>query len=396
MIDEWGNWRLNDYSSPFNQSLAGIKVLILVGSGKVSGGTNMIFHYAHALEQRGASVTCALLHGSEKDTIWHPLASGLTFSPWAKVSRSGWDLAIATWWPTVFELADVEASSYLYFVQSLESRFGRNSVDRTAEALAGATYLIGLPTIVVASWLMGFMSSVSSAPIALVRNGLDKSLWTVEGPRLAERNPRNPRVLIEGMPGVAMKAVDETLQVCLEAGAIDVWHVSPGKALRKGVTRGFSSVPMSSMPEIYRSVDVLVKLSRVEGMFGPPLEAFHCGATAIVSEVTGFDEYIENGINSISVPVDDFATATTALEYLLKEADAIESLQKGAIETATNWPSIEESRRQFVSVCVGLLQRENGQDVDWGVLKEMKAEIEAAGKAGNDPLETIPSQFSSF
>jgi hypothetical protein len=40
-------------------------------------------------------------------------------------------------------------------------------------------------------------------------------------------------------------------------------------------------------PLVYRSCDILGKLSYVEGMFGPPLEMFHCGWTAIVYNVTG-------------------------------------------------------------------------------------------------------------
>ena len=50
---------------------------------------------------------------------------------------------------------------------------------------------------------------------------------------------------------------------------------------------------------IYRSCDVIVKLSYVEGMFGPPLEMFHCGGTSIVYDVTGHDEYIVHGKNGL-------------------------------------------------------------------------------------------------
>ena len=47
----------------------------------------------------------------------------------------------------------------------------------------------------------------------------------------------------------------------------------------------------------YARSDVVLKLSRVEGMFGPPLEGFHRGATCVVTPVTGHDEYVEHGWN---------------------------------------------------------------------------------------------------
>ena len=49
----------------------------------------------------------------------------------------------------------------------------------------------------------------------------------------------------------------------------------------------------------------MLKLSRVEGMFGPPLEGFHMGATCVVTAVTGHEEYVEHGENGLVVDWDD-------------------------------------------------------------------------------------------
>ena len=72
-----------------------------------------------------------------------------------------------------------------------------------------------------------------------------------------------------------------------------------------GVDRVFSRVPILETPRVYRSCDVLVKLSYIEGMFGPPLEMFHCGGTAIVYRVTGHEQYIRHDDNSLVVTPDD-------------------------------------------------------------------------------------------
>ena len=83
-----------------------------------------------------------------------------------------------------------------------------------------------------------------------------------------------------------------------------------------GVNKCFSRIPIHKTAEIYRSCDVLVKLSYVEGMFGPPLEMFHCGGTAIVYDVTGHEEYIEDGKNAIVVKKDNEEEVVSWLKKL--------------------------------------------------------------------------------
>ena len=73
----------------------------------------------------------------------------------------------------------------------------------------------------------------------------------------------------------------------------------PGDGAR--ADRVFERVAVESTPVIYRSCDVLVKLSQVEGMYGPPLEMFHCGGTVVTYDVTGHEEYVEHGVNGLVV-----------------------------------------------------------------------------------------------
>ena len=95
------------------------------------------------------------------------------------------------------------------------------------------------------------------------------------------------------------------------------------------------------MPAIYRSCDILLKLSSVEGFFGPPLEMMACGGTAVVSRVTGFDEYIRDGENALVVEIDDKAGAIAALKKLVQDHDLRKRLSKNGIKTAESmsWSS---------------------------------------------------------
>ncbi len=97
------------------------------------------------------------------------------------------------------------------------------------------------------------------------------------------------------------------------------------------------------MAALYGASDVVLKLSRVEGMFGPPLEGFHMGATCVVAPVTGYDEYIEHGWNGWVVDWDDMAGTARALDLLARDRRLLTFLRTNALETARTWPTWEQS-----------------------------------------------------
>jgi hypothetical protein len=102
-----------------------------------------------------------------------------------------------------------------------------------------------------------------------------------------------------------------------------------------------------------------VKLSLVEGMFGPPLEMFHCGGTVIVYNVTGFDEYIKHGENAL---VAELGNEDTILEYLKMLRDdprLLERLKIGALSTATRWHDWNESSANFLDSLQAILNEKH-------------------------------------
>jgi O-antigen biosynthesis protein len=109
----------------------------------------------------------------------------------------------------------------------------------------------------------------------------------------------------------------------------------------------FSRIPIHKTPEVYRSCDILLKLSTVEGMFGPPLEMFHCGGTALVFDVTGHDEYIRAGKNAIVVQGRDTGRVVEEIRNLLLNREHLEALKSSAINTASCWPDWHQSSAQF-------------------------------------------------
>jgi hypothetical protein len=97
------------------------------------------------------------------------------------------------------------------------------------------------------------------------------------------------------------------------------------------------------MSELYGRTDVVLKMSSVEGMFGPPLEGMHRGATCVVSPVTGHDEYVEHGWNGLVTDWDDTRGTARELDLLAADRRYLHFLRTNAVETARAWPSWEQS-----------------------------------------------------
>ena len=63
------------------------------------------------------------------------------------------------------------------------------------------------------------------------------------------------------------------------------------------------------------SCDVLIKMSRVEGFFMPPLEMMACGGTVLTGKVTGYNEYVVDGYNGLVVEQGDVESAKKKLRH---------------------------------------------------------------------------------
>lgn len=393
------NQRLNLYSSLSSPKLENMKVLFIVGSLSISGGTNYIFEHAKALQDAGAEVTLGHLLGKTSDGKWHPHFSALASAPYSDLENQYFDLVIVTWWPTVYELHRVKFARVLYFVQSIESRFNYEPRDAKSGALAAGTYFAGIPVITIASYIQSSLMSLTGKPVWLVRNGIDRNQFPLaEVPtRGGKAEGKRLRVLVEGFGGAPMKAVGDSIDALVDLKPqIEIWHVSPtigGGSLK--ADRVFEKVKLDKMHEIYEKIDVLVKMSRVEGMFGPPLEAFHAGATAVVAKVSGFDEYIRDGVNSLAVEIDDFEAMRNAIINLAEDRELLAGLKQGALITAENWISMPDSHAGFVSACRAVLASPhfNSQDILTNIAA-IRQEIFQLEEDGQDPRKLFPPAFT--
>ncbi len=336
-----------------------LRIVVLLGSADISGGSYVIFQHALYWHQHGADVTIAtMIPPKTVHSHWHPALDELRFVAIEDLGDEVYDVAVATWWRTVYELPRVRARHAVYFVQSAEARFYAVGDETYASPLAELTYRYDLPIVTITLWLQSYLAFEHDRPAFLVRNGIDKDRYSPFGSAVEARRPDVLRVLVEGHVDVPMKNVPDAVELARQGGADEVWLLTPSSVTSfPGVDRVLSRVPIDRTADVYRSCDVLVKLSRVEGMYGPPLEMFHCGGTVVTYDVTGHEEYVEDEVNGLVVPMEDRAGVARAIKRLHQDPALLARLKLGALETANRWTDWENSCKEFWSIVRTIARR---------------------------------------
>jgi len=326
--------------------MAGWAVL-LYGLG-ISGGANVIFEHALYAVKQGIDVTFI---SREKDpqnsASWHRGAAFFNYMTAKQAADVYFDVAIATEWRSAYDVCQIKADKYIYFVQSIESRFYPNP-ENMFSFIAEKSYELDFSYVTEAGWIRDYLFSLYGQNAKVVKNGIDKDVFNPFGDVTQKRKGNGVRFLVEGSVNNWFKNVPKTVDLCKEAGVEELWLVTPDDIdFYPGVDRVFSRVPIHKMAQIYRSCDCLVKLSLVEGMFGPPLEMFHCGGTAIVYNINGIEEYIENGSNSIVIPVNKEDEVIYSIKRLMSDKKLLDRLKMGAALTAGHWIDWNTSSELF-------------------------------------------------
>lgn len=342
-----------------------MEIAVLLWSPDISGGTNVIFEHAKRLKRRRHKVYVITDDPVTPEQLdWHSEARDLIWKTYDQVGDNSFDIVIATWWKTALYLHRVNAKRLVYFVQSIESYF-YPAEEKPLRNLVESTYTLPVSFITEASWIKRHLDSEYGRQAYLVRNGIQKEIYKLYGPSEAPRIPGGLRVLIEGPLGVHFKNVERTVELCRESEADELWLLTSSAVTHyAGVDQVFSRVPVEKTAEIYRSCDVIVKLSRVEGMFGPPLEMFHCGGTAITYDVTGHDEYLRDKKNAFVLPMEDEVGVVDCINRLKRSPELLNNLKAEAISTAENWPAWEQASLAFEDALTDILAKPavyNGQ-----------------------------------
>ncbi len=304
---------------------------LLPGVG-ISGGVGVVLQHVNRLKKRGYKVVL-LTQSYEIDTSWFPDQNVEVY--YFSDCPYELDILIATGWSTVFDVAKINSKHKCYFVQSDETRFFPKT-DKNHD-LAYLSYCMDFYYFTEAKWIINWLKNFSHES-AYVPNGLDEKIFYETDP-FVEKGTKI-RILLEGPIDIPYKGMDDAFQAVTELDEdIEVWCVSGAGRPKKEwkCDRFFEKVKMKDMKKIYSSCDILLKMSRVEGFFGPPLEMMACGGVSIVSKVSGYDEYIIDGQNAVVIQERDIEGAKKAIKKLIHDREFYNLLQTNGKITAKEW-----------------------------------------------------------
>jgi glycosyltransferase involved in cell wall biosynthesis len=317
-----------------------VKVAFVVNDLQLSGGVGVVVaHARHLATEHGFDVTLVLARPQESPSWRYEALTGVHVASLEEAVADRFDIAVATWWETTLALFRLHATRYAFFVQSLEDRFYRP--DEAQRYGAAVTLDLPVTFITEASWIADTLADLRpDATCHLVRNGIDKTVFA-SPPAPAAHLDGPLRILVEGNASVWLKQVPEALKAA--ATMREPHHVTLVSGLpapvSEPVDRVLTGLSPAEMAALYAESHVVLKLSAVEGMFGPPLEGFHMGATCVVTPVTGHDEYVVHGWNGLVADWDDKHGTASLLDLLARDRRLLHYLRHNALRTARGWPS---------------------------------------------------------
>jgi glycosyltransferase involved in cell wall biosynthesis len=339
----------------------------------------VVEHARQLATHHGFDVTLAMTRKREEPDWSFRGLDRLHVLPIERAREDRYDVAVATWWETTSHLYDLDAHRHAYFVQSLEDRFyGRWEPMRIGAAL---THALPVCFITEARWIAETLEELQpGARVFYVRNGIGKDVFALaETVRPRLEGPL--RVLVEGYRGTAFKGVDEAVSAV--AAMTEPRHLTvviPDREVAGDLQadKVLGAVTQEELARLYANTDVILKLSRIEGMFGPPLEGFHCGATCVVTPVTGHDEYVAHGWNGLVTEWDDIRGTARLLDLVARDRRYLHFLRTNALETARGWPSWEQSS-MFMAGALSAIRRSPAPDPrPAGTLLASEAQASAA------------------
>ncbi|HEX6651510.1 MAG TPA: glycosyltransferase family 4 protein [Thermoleophilaceae bacterium] len=298
-------------------------------------------------------------------------------------AREGrYDVAIGTWWETAAPALGLAAKRHALLLQSFEQRFyGREAPFERLSA--EATLALPVDFVVVGEWMRELLAELRpGARCRVVPPGVDKRVFA--GARSGRDGPL--RVLIEGQPTLPFKGVDEAVaavRAMREPVRSTLVALDPERGPELAVDRVTGALDPDGMAALYREHDVLLKLSRVEGLGLAPVEGFHSGLPCVVTPYTGHAEYARHGENALVVGFDDQPGTAAALDRLARDGALLERLSEGALATAAGWPSAEDSSRALHEELTRMLEREQAAP-DESLLRRTVALGSGLGRAGFD------------
>jgi hypothetical protein len=335
-----------------------MRVAFVVPSLRPSGGVRIAVQHAGLLRERAQIDAALVVCDDEPGAGEGGDVPALTA---AQALEERWDVAVATWWTTWPTATELDARRRALLVQGLDERFYATA--EPFERLGSAMALAAVDELIAVSDYLCDVAAAArpGARCHLVRNGLDRAVFAAAEPTASDGGAL--RILVEGQPGLALKGVGDALAAVgemRERAEVTLASLEPPASRDFRAHRVVSGLDARAMAELYASSDVLLKLSRSEGLGLPPLEAAAAGTPSVVTPYGGHEDWLRHGRNGVLVGFDDPAGTAGWLDALARDRDLLVRLGAGARETAAQWPSVGDAADEMARALEAIAAGEGG------------------------------------
>lgn len=295
-----------------------------------SGGFKVVYEYANRLHRRGHTVTVvhprtlALDRGGNnwrdlvKSYLWawklrwrhRPLIGWFVLDPGVRIRLvrdlresllPDGDVIVATAFQTAFPVAGYGAHKGrgYYLIQSYEDWMGE-------ETRVRESWQLPLRKIVVSRWLERRAHDLGEgARTVRIPPGLDGDQFRVHCPAETRQRPRvgmlaHPLAIKGTSDGVA--ALTRVRQEIPALEAV-LFGTTPRPADLPDWIEYQQSPAPSALVDLYNSCQVFLHPSHLEGWGLPAVEAMACGCALVAAHNEGVDDFAEDGVTALVVPI---------------------------------------------------------------------------------------------
>lgn len=225
------------------------------------------------------------------------------------------------------------------------------------------------PSIDLAQFVAGDLG-IELSKIQIVRNPIDTSIFTPEGPRALPASEKLRLLFVgrlEGRKGITylIDAIPQVVAACADVEFIIIGDdtttgegmTSVLAALKKSLAQSncqkyvtfIDRIALDELPAYYRSADISLVPSVYDNSPYTCLEAMACGRPVIGTDAGGTKEYIEHDQSGLIIPACDSGALAAACIRLLTDAAERTRLSVGARERAVKHFDRTEIARQTVA-----------------------------------------------
>jgi len=356
-----------------------MKITFLLSTFGLNGGVKVVFEYANRFVALGHQVEVVsplvlLKRSSIKDcfravlkrvldlfraifncrqTSWFPLDKRVIVSrPFnlAFKNLNQTDIVIATANETVDWLVDypIAENKKFYFIQDYET-WSRSIVE------VDKTWQTSFKKIVISLWLQRLAQDKFNQPSELVMNGIDLTVFNNQQPK--QYNDQVKVLLMyhflpkKGFAnGLAAFNLAKLKNPNLTLTVFGAEHIA-NYTLPEGV-KYYYRPQQQELANLYRTADIFLWPSLIEGFGLPPMEAMACRCAVISTDTGAIRELSDNGRTAIIVPPNNVETMAKALLDLSLNCQKLSQLSSDSYLNIQkfNW---DEAVKKFLTIISG-------------------------------------------